>query len=502
LADCICGTFLDPVLCGSGDGFVAEKGENRGMNWAWLVEIVEWALRVGVLISVTRKRTPPSAMAWLLIVFFYPLIGFPLYWLIGHNKLPRRRLKAWTGLTRKLEGVRAQYGPMVEKWAPELNESLTQTVRLSEKLGDMPVVGGNTGELYSDSAEVVNKLAADIRAAVNHVHLEFYIFADDSAGRVITDALEEVVQRGVTCRLIVDSAGSSKFLKDLPKQLMREGIHVVEAMPVGIFRKKAARFDLRNHRKMAIIDGKIGYAGSQNIVNANYGHKDLVWEDVMCRLEGPVVLEMQALFLIDWFFETEELLEGEHLFPQPLKKGNVPMQLLPSGPTYAAENFQRVVVNAIHDASQRIILTTPYLVPDLPFLQALEVAVLSGAQVDVVVPRRCDGHLVQWAGESYFEDLLSMGVRVYRYRGGLLHAKTLTIDRALTLVGSSNFDIRSFALNFEVNVVIYGDNDLGMRRLQEAYLANSDELTLEEWQEQPGWKQVRRNICRLLSPLL
>ncbi|GAB4247183.1 MAG: cardiolipin synthase [Candidatus Methylacidiphilales bacterium] len=470
--------------------------------WGWAVWIVEWVIRVAVLISVTRCRPPTSAMAWLLIVFFYPLIGLPLYLLIGHNKLPKRRVEQWKELDEKLDRIRKAYAPLVAPWTPRLSGRLAQTVRLAERLGDMPVVGGNGGEILSDSADVITCLVGDIEAAEYHVHLEFYIFADDRAGRLVEEALRKAAGRGVHCRLIVDSVGSAKFLKRAADRLRDAGVDVVEALPVGRFRRRAARFDLRNHRKLAVFDGQIGYAGSQNIVDPHYGHKDLVWHDVMCRLKGPIVLEMQALFLSDWFFETGKILEGDDLFPVPAEAGTMPMQLLPSGPTYAAENFQRVVVDAVHEAEERIILTTPYLVPDEPLMQALQVAVLSGARVDVVVPRKCDGHLVQWAGESYYEDLLAMGVRLHLFEEGLLHAKTLTIDRSLTFVGSSNFDIRSFALNFEVNVVLYGEDGLGLRALQEAYLRKSTELTLDAWSGQPTWKQVRRNVCRLLSPLL
>ncbi|MFQ3671234.1 MAG: cardiolipin synthase, partial [Verrucomicrobiia bacterium] len=422
--------------------------------------------------------------------------------LIGHNKLPKRRVALLRELDEKLGRVREAYGPLVTPWTPRLSGRLGQTVRLAERLGDMPVVGGNGGEVFCDSAEVIARLVADIEAAECHAHLEFYIFADDGAGGQVGDALVRAAGRGVRCRLIVDSVGSAKFLKRGAGRLREGGVEVVEALPVGMFRKRAARFDLRNHRKLAVFDGRIGYAGSQNIVDPHYGHKDLVWRDVMCRLKGPIVLEMQALFVADWCLETGEILDGEDLFPVPMSAGEIPMQLLPSGPTYAAENFQRVVVDAVHEAEERIILTTPYLVPDEPLMQALQVAVLSGARVDVVVPRHSDGRLVQWAGESYYEELLEMGVRVHLFEDGLLHSKTLTIDRCLTLVGSSNFDIRSFALNFEVNVVMYGEDRLGLRALQERYLAGSKELTLEMWAGQPGWKQVRRNVCRLLSPLL
>ncbi len=470
--------------------------------WGWMVWFLEWVIRVGVLISVTRRRPPTSAMAWLLIVFFYPLIGLPLYLLIGHNKLPKRRVELFKQLDDQLDRVRKTFTPLVAPWTPALTGRLAQTVRLAERLGDMPVVGGNGGEVFSDSAEVITRLVADIDAAERHVHLEFYIFADDGAGRLVEEALRRAARRGVACRLIVDSVGSAKFMKRAARRLREAGVAVVEALPVGVFRRRAARFDLRNHRKLAVFDGRIGYAGSQNIVDPHYGHKDLVWRDVMCRLKGPIILEMQALFLSDWCFETGQVLEGDDLFPVPAEAGPMPMQLLPSGPTYAAENFQRVVVDAIHEAEERIILTTPYLVPDEPLMQALQVAVLSGARVDVVVPRHSDGRLVQWAGESYYEELLEMGVRVHLFEEGLLHAKTLTIDQCLTLVGSSNFDIRSFALNFEVNVVIYGKDALGLRALQERYLAGSTELTRAAWAGQPGWKQVRRNVCRLLSPLL
>jgi cardiolipin synthase len=293
------------------------------------------------------------------------------------------------------------------------------------------------------------------------------------------------------------------MFKRLAHKMIAEGVEVHEALPVGLFRRRMARIDLRNHRKLAVIDGRVGYTGSQNIVDAGYGRKDLAWYDLMVRLTGPILLELQSVFVSDWYFETEKTLERSEYFPSPTLTGSVPVQTLPSGPTYPTENYQRIVVAALYASERRVTITSPYFVPDAAFMQAIQTAILRGVEVEVVVPSRCDQVLVGAAGCSYFEDLLEMGVKLYLYDKGLLHAKTMCVDDAIAFIGSSNFDIRSFALNFEINLLFYGPEvAMQLHAQQRCYMADATLLTAERWAERPAMKKFFQNIARLLSPLM
>jgi cardiolipin synthase len=466
--------------------------------------IGEWVIRLVMLgVIVGQRRPPSSAMAWLMVIFFLPWLGLVLYLLIGSDHLPRRRIEQHARLVKELLALRQRFDghPSIEH--PGLAPESRAAVTLAEKLGHMPILGGNDVELMTRTEDVVDRLVADVDAAEHHVHLLFYIYADDETGRRVAEALARAVERGVTCRVLVDSVGSNGMLKRLGPWMTERGIRLCEALPVGVFRRRMARIDLRNHRKVAVIDGRIAYTGSQNLVNADYGRRDMAWHDMMARLTGPAVLELQAVFLADWYFDTDELLDGDEIFPDPAMVGDTPVQTLPSGPSYPTENYQRMVVAALHAARKRVIVTTPYFVPDEPLMQALEVAVLRGVRVDLIVPQRADRWLVTAASRAYYGELLDSGVNLHLYQPGLLHSKTVTIDDAVGFLGTSNFDIRSFALNFEVNLLLYNQPVTErLRAEQEAYLAASAPVGPDQWHRRPRAQRLFQNAAKLLSPLL
>jgi cardiolipin synthase len=264
---------------------------------------------------------------------------------------------------------------------------------------------------------------------------------------------------------------------------------------------RKARLDLRNHRKIAVIDGRVGYTGSQNVVAADF--KDGSYEDLMARVTGPVVLDLQYVFAADWFLETDEVLDGEAEFPCPEVAGGAPAQALTSGPDFPTQKNQRLIVALVHGAPERVVLTTPYFIPDEPLLQAMQTAALRGVAVHLVVSERGDHPVVSLAQESYYEELLVAGIQIHLYRTNFLHAKHLSIDDSVALIGTSNLDIRSFALNAEVMLMIY-DHGVTARLAAEPerYFANSRLLSLAEWQRRPFGGKVAQNLARLLSPLL
>jgi cardiolipin synthase len=470
--------------------------------WAWLFFLSEWAIRLVMLVVVPFRRTPAAAKGWLLLILFEPWVGLLLYLLIGRAKLPRRQRDQLAKLPRAMAKVVARLKNHPNVFHPEVSPALSRAVTLAENLGHGPILGGNAVEVLVDYDDTLARLAADVERAEHHVHLLFYIFADDRATAPLVEALGRAAKRGVRCRVLADAIGSRAGLRTLRPKLTGLGVAVQEMLPVSLLPWRKARLDLRNHRKIAVIDGRVGYTGSQNLICADF-KKGISYEELMVRVTGPVVLELQYVFASDWFLEADEALDGEEEFPGPVIAGAVPAQVLPSGPAFSTQNNQRLIVALVHGAGKRVVLTTPYFIPDEPLLQAMQTAVLRGTEVHLVVSETGDQPIVALAQQSYYEELLEAGVRVHLYRKNFLHAKHLSIDDSVAVIGSSNLDIRSFALNAEVMLMLY-DRGVTARLAaeQERYFADSRLLALAEWRQRPFVGKVIQNLARLLSPLL
>jgi cardiolipin synthase len=473
--------------------------------WTWTFYISEWVVRVIMLVVVPLRRSPEAARGWLLLILFEPWVGLPLYMLFGAHRLPRWRREMLARQPGAFANVRKRLEVHPNVTRPELPRELKQSVTLAENLGQLPILGGNAVDLLGDYNAIIDRLIADIDAARNHVHLLYYIFADDAtAGRVI-DALVRASQRGVRCRVLVDSLGSRRYLSTLYRRLAGVGIHLEESLPVGFWRLlrwRTARVDLRNHRKVAVIDGRVGYTGSQNIVDARFA-VGITYDELVVRVTGPIVLELQYVFATDWFVETEEVLDGPEIYPDPERPGQTAAQALPSGPGLPTENNQRLFVSLIHGARAKVVVTTPYFVPDEPLRQAMQTAVLRGVEVHLIVSERADQMLVSLAQRSFFEEMLEDGIRIHLYRPHFLHAKHLSIDDEIALIGSSNMDIRSFELNNEISLVFYG-NDVAARLHieEERYLRKCKQLDAQQWAKRSYLSKFGELLARLLSPVL
>ncbi len=462
----------------------------------------EWAVRLAMIVIVPFRRSPEAAKGWLLLIFFEPVAGVLLYLLIGRPALPAWRMKQHAEFIALGRPVYERLARNVNIFHPDVGEALEHGVRLAENLGDLPILGGNSAEILADYDGTIDRLVSDIDAAYDHVHLLFYIIGDDAVSARVIDALARAVERGVSCRVLADSLGSRPAFRSMLPRLDAAGIVAEETMRVGFFRRHTGRIDLRNHRKIAVIDGVIAYTGSQNLVDSTF-KRGLTYEELNVRLCGPIALELQAVFADDWYVETSEFLGEPRYFPEPRIAGTVPAQALPSGPGYPRENNQRLIVSLIHAANQRIVITMPYLVPDDALLQALQTSVLRGVDVTLVVPLQMDQVLVCLGQRSYYDDLLSSGVKICRYGRRFLHAKHVTIDDTIAWIGSSNLDIRSFSLNAEIVVLLY-DGAICSRLKEEQlrHLAEGEMLTLQGWRARPGFMKVAENLARLLTPLL
>ena len=470
--------------------------------WAWIFFLSEWAIRLAMLVVVPMRRTPAAAKGWLLLVFFEPWVGLLLYLLIGRARLPRWQRERLARLPGAMAGVVARLANDPSVFHPEVGSGLAQAVVLAENVGGSPILGGNSIELLVDYDATMARLTADVDSAEHHVHLLFYILADDRTTAPIIEALGRAAKRGVRCRVLADAIGSRSGLRTLSPKLVALGVEVHAMLPVSLWPWRKARMDLRNHRKIAVIDGHVAYTGSQNLVAKDF-KEGRTYEDLMARVTGPVVLELQYIFASDWFLETEEVLDGEAEFPSPEISGSVPAQALASGPAFPVRGNQQLIVALVHGARQKVVLTTPYFIPDEPLLQAMQAAALRGVDVHLIASEEGDQPIVALAQESYYEELLEAGVHIHLYRKRFLHAKHLSIDGAVAVIGSSNLDIRSFALNAEVMLIAYDAGVAGQLAVeQDRYCVDSRLLTLATEKGQSFGRRFARNLARLLSPLL
>ena len=471
--------------------------------WLTAFVVAEWAIRIVMLIVVPFRRTPDAAKGWLLLILFEPTVGLALYLVFGRRRMPEWRLKRNVAFGELARPVYARLAAHPNVFHPEQEANVAPAVRLAEKLGDMPILGGNTVDILCDYDAIVERLVADIDAARSHVHLLFYIIADDAVADRVFAALKRAVARGVVCRVMADALGSRGMGYDkLMPRLHTGGIEAGETMRLAFFRRRGARADLRNHRKIAVIDGRVGYTGSMNLVDADFKH-GLTYEELMVRVTGPVVLELQAVFVEDWYLERGRAPESGDPFPDPEITGTVAAQVLPSSPLYPTENNQRVIVALVNGARTRAVITTPYFIPDQPLLQALTTAAMRGVDVRLVVPAQDDQLLVSNAQKSYYGELLNAGVRICRYGKRFLHAKHATIDDDIAWIGSSNMDLRSFSLNAEIVLLAY-DRDVcaQIAKVQERYFRDGEWLDAAAWGAQPLYRQVGWNLARLFAPLL
>lgn len=464
--------------------------------------IAEWSIRIGALVFIPFRRTPDAARAWLLLLLLLPVPGLLLYLLIGRPTYPRSRRIRMSEAMARLKGAETELKHSALCRKPVLSDHFRQAARLIEQVSRFPAMSGNEIQLLTDYDKTIEALVADIDRAKHHVHLETYIFADDRTGELIMDALARAVSRGVECRVLYDAVGSSHWSHRVWKILSERQVRVARALPVAPWRRASARADLRNHRKLAVIDGVLGYVGSQNVVNAEF-KQGVIYEELVARVRGPVVVEMQTIFALDWFIETGQTLSGAGYFRHYAGPGATTAQLMPSGPDYGEVGIGHLAVALVHGAHESVVITTPYFIPEAALLQALRTAVLRGVAVRLILSATSDNGLVKLAQRSYYSELLEAGVQVHLYKERFLHAKHLTIDDELALIGSSNVDVRSFVLNAEATLIVYDRSVVsGLAHEQRRYLAASETLTLARWENRSPAAKLVENMARLVSPLL
>nr|WP_223878305.1 cardiolipin synthase [Microbacterium radiodurans] len=477
--------------------------------WLYLVFVLDLVIRIAAIIVVPRNRRPTAAMAWLLAIYFIPFVGVVLFLVIGNPRLPRKRRRMQRQINQYIretsEGL--DFGTL----RPDAPEWFTSAVTLNRNLGAMPLSGDNAAELISDYEESIRRMAEEVRAAKNYVHVEFYILQSDKTTDVFFRALEDAAARGVTVRVLLDywANRGKPFYRATVDRLTAMGADWHHMLPVQPLRGKYQRPDLRNHRKLVVVDGKIAFTGSQNMTDSTYNlrkniKRGLHWVDLMVRIQGPVVASIDAVFLSDWYSETEEALtEDVGLFDVAPGPGDLDCQIIPSGPGFEFQNNLKLFTALLFAAQHRVIIVSPYFVPDEGLLLAVQTACQRGLQVELFVSEEGDQAMVYHAQRSYYEALLRAGVKIWMYRRPyILHTKSLTIDDDVAIIGSSNMDMRSFGLNLEISMLVRGEEFIEqMREVEDRYRSLSRELTLEQWMKQPLRSTVLDNLARLTSAL-
>ncbi|WP_035282219.1 phospholipase D-like domain-containing protein [Brevibacterium album] len=493
--------------------------------------VLDYAIKVVAVGVVPENRRPSSSSAWLLLILFLPLVGIPLFLLLGSPYITGRR-----GAIQEEANTRLVQGTAdIPDWpqALEVPPQLGSLVTLSRNLTSLPMVTGTDHGILTDYEENIRRMAAAVDEAEEYVDVCIYIITADPTTEVFISALERAAARGVTVRLLFDHIGSRKYagFRPLKRRLDSAGIQWSLMLPFLPLQGRVRRVDLRNHRKLMVIDGVRAFMGSQNMIDSAYGRESNArtgrrWNDIMVELTGPVVSSLEAVFATDWFSETGEdltirayefegrMAERESAIGERLVQGRYrekvskdsevnAVQVVPSGPGFRTEPNLRLFVSLVYLARKRLRIVSPYFVPDESMLAAVVTAAHRGVEVDLYVSEQADQFMVDHAQSSYYEALLEAGVRIYRFPApAVLHTKCFTVDGLCSVMGSSNMDMRSFGLNYEVSLLAYGgDITERLHEIMDGYREISSELTAEEWARRSWGRRWLDSAMRLTSAL-
>ena len=474
--------------------------------WEGLIFLFHLAFVARALLRPHRE--PASRVAWVVVILVLPVVGIVAYILLGETNLGRRRVSRIRAVLARLPDPGEVPGSRAANLPPEILDRYAPLFRVGHSVNGFEPVGGNQARLLPDSNTTIESLVADIDAAREHVHLIFYIWLPDHNGLKVVEALKRAAKRRVACRALVDALGSRILVASEHWQALRQaGVHVATALPIRnpLLRPFRGRIDLRNHRKIVVIDNYITYCGSQNCADPEFRIKAKYapWVDAMMRFVGPIARQNQYLFASDWMTQVDEDLAD--LLRQPLspREPGLTAQVIGTGPTVRYSAMSEVFETLMYAARRELVITTPYYVPDEAIQAALCACARRGVATTIIFPARNDSWIVGAASRSYYGDLLDAGVRIFEYESGLLHTKSLTLDGEMTLIGSANMDRRSFELNYENNILFYDPALTGeMRRRQDAYLVRSRPVTADTVAHWSMRRRLWNNAIAMLGPVL
>ena len=480
------------------------------MNEAMIAVAIHIFILLVLIVRVILRphREPASRIAWIVVIIAVPVLGIFAYLLLGETSIGRRRTARMRKVINDLPPFPAAEGPDETAFRADIPEKYQHLFKVGQSISEFSAIGGNSARLMQDSNATIDSMVADIDAAVDHVHLIFYIWLTDNNGCKIVEALKRAAARGVTCRAMADGLGSRAMIKSQTwKDMSDAGVHVGVALPIGnpLLRPFVGRIDLRNHRKILVIDGRITYCGSQNCADPEFRVKPKYapWVDAMMRFEGPIARQNQYVFASDWMTYVDENIDDLLRAPIPTPQPGLSAQVIATGPTIRYSAMPEVFGSLMHAARRELVITSPYYVPNETLQDTLCATAYRGVDTTIIFPARNDSWIVAAASRSYYADLLKAGVKIFEYVGGLLHTKSLTMDGEVSLIGSANMDRRSFELNYENNILFVDSNlTADLRARQQAYLAKSNEVTIAEVD---GWSAPHRlwnNGIAMLGPVL
>lgn len=452
-----------------------------------------------IVVIVSENRNPVKTMSWILILLFLPLFGLIIYYFFGEDGR-KKRLISHRMFNRLSQKAIDRIEPSGEPIAPEEYNSL---VNLLHNLDHSPLYSGNKITFYSDGLSKFEALFEEIEKARKYIHIQYYIFMDDEIGYKLRDLLIKKVKEGVKVRLIYDDVGSWNAKRSFFKDMQKEGVEVQAFLKVA-FKLLTSRVNYRNHRKIVVIDGVVGFVGGMNVA-CRYikGIKTGIWRDSHIKIEGEAVAGLQTSFIVDWNYSHKEFLSDDIYFPKVQEQGDNLIQIATSGPMGQTQNIHLAIVHAIYNAKKYIYIQTPYFIPTDNLLTAIQTAAIRGVDIRVMIPRHSDTTFVHIATMSFISELLRVGVSVYFYEAGFLHSKLTVIDDFLTITGSANMDVRSFEHNFEINAFIY--NEESTQIAKEIFFNDMNDSTLlnvDYWNKRSWISKVKESIVRLFSPLL
>lgn len=471
------------------------------------VQVVVYLAELAVLIRVLVRphREPASRLAWIIVILAVPLLGIVAYLILGETRISGRRREHGRDVDAHLPRPKGDEGCLrVLQDGPH-----DAPFELARTVNQLNPTCRNSARIAADSNVAIEEMVADIDAAKQHVHVCTYIWLQDHNGLLIKDACVRAAQRGIQVRILADALGSRQLIGSRDWREMRDsGCKLQVALPVGnpLWTLIRGRVDLRNHRKLTVIDNRITWCGSQNIADPDFRIKPRYapWVDIMTRWEGPVAQHVQYLFVSDWIAEGGDdirpLLECD---ATPAADGRILAQVIGTGPTSSFDAMPSSFSELIHSAREELIVTTPYFVPDEQLLFALTSAARRGVKTTLVLPSRCDSRFVGATARSYYEDLLKAGMKLFEYRHGLLHSKTMVVDGKVGLIGSANLDRRSFELNFENNI-LFADEELAgaIRKRQLEYVVDANRITPEDVANFGFFRRIWQNLLATMSPVL
>jgi cardiolipin synthase len=475
---------------------------------AYLVFILDLTIRIGLSLRILmRGNTVGVTFAWMTIVLALPYLGALLYLLIGELRLGEHRLRRAREVIEKSRPWRNTLSGLASRETvniPPGYQSLDHHVR---KIIGYPSLPGNTLTLLSDYQSIFRALINDIKAAHTSCSLEFYIWEAGGLADELLEAILEARERGVHFRILLDAVGSKNFLRGEPcRRLRQAGINIKDALSVNMLKMLFQRADIRNHRKIAVIDSRIAYTGSQNLVDPRFFKQDAgvgEWVDLMIRVEGPAVTALDNVTAMDWSVEAGEACDFPISTISMQAAGEVPVQVVPSGPVFRQGAIHELIMSVIYRAQHELIITTPYFAPDEALIQALTAAANRGVAVTLVIPAQVDSLMVRYATPALLDSLVAVGIRVARFDQGLLHTKSISVDTEFCIVGSVNLDMRSLWLNFEISLFVY---DAGfarqVRELQMDYISESEFIDREHFSQRTFPQRLAANIMRLFAPVL